>query len=146
LSNEETFKAWVAEKINNKEFSGHYNHVRSRTFGKKGRETWINGRTGSASINVTSEGSGMDQHYVARITLPVESNYERKTFIGVGSEYRKEGWETKYNYHVTYRRGVMTNRLEGESITDHSTAADHDAVEWSHDQLKDDVISNLVAS
>ena len=60
--NEETFKAWVAEKINDKDFSGHWNHTRNTWSGRRGRETWIIGKTGLATITVRSEDSGIDQH------------------------------------------------------------------------------------
>ena len=141
----ELFKAWVAERINDKSFSGYWDHVSNGTFGKKGRETWIDGKTGIAQISASTQGSGFDQVYIAKITIPVHSTYKRKTFIGVGSEYRSEGWDTTYNYHVTYRRGLTVNRFEGESFTDHSTGAGHDAVEWSQQELKEDVFKRLVS-
>lgn len=141
---EEAFKAWVAEKINDQDFSGHWNHTSSGVIGRRGRETWIKGSTRLATIDVSSEGDGINQHYVAKITMPVKSKYRRKTFIGVGSEYREEGWETTYKYHVTYRRGFITNRFEDESFTNHSSSSDHDAVQWSHDELKKDVFRRLV--
>jgi len=142
--NEEVFKAWVAEKINDVEFHGYWDHTRSRVFGRTGRETWINGKTGLAAITVTSEGTGINNHYVAKIMIPVSSTYTRKTFIGVGNEYREEGWDTTYKYHVTYRRGLIMNRFEDESFTDPSTAADHDAVQWSQEELKNDVFLSLI--
>ena len=75
----------------------------------------------------------------------MRSTYKRKTFIGVGSEYREEGWDTTYKYHVTYRRGITVNRFESESFTDHSTSGGHDAVQWSQEELKNDVFSRLVS-
>lgn len=142
---EEIFKAWVAERINNKGFDGHWDNVRRNPLGSRGRETWINGNTGLADIQVTKTGTGMDEHYVAQINIPVSSTYRRKTFIGVGSEYREESWGTTYRYRVTYLRGILTNRLENESFTDHSTSADHDAVQFSHQELRNDVFSRLTS-
>jgi hypothetical protein len=113
--------------------------------GKRGRETWIEGTTGAANIEVTMEGEGFNTIFVARITLPVTSHYRRTTFIGVGYEYRTESWDTTYNYKATYRRGILTNRLSEEQFTDHNTASDHDAVQWSHAELRNDVITRLTS-
>lgn len=143
MTEEETFKGWVADQINSKEFEGYWDHRRKGPLGKKGRETWINGKTGLADISVSKHGSGIDSYYSAKISIPVTSTYERKTFIGIGNEHKKESWSTTYKYHVTYNRGFITNRLENESFTDSSTSADHDAVEWSQEELKNDIFLNL---
>lgn len=143
---EEVFKAWVADRINDKRFEGHWDNTSSGPLGRRGRETTIKGSTGVASISVTKEGNGINEHYIAKITIPVQSVYRRKTFIGIGSEYREEGWSTNYKYHVTYRRGITINRFEEESYSDHSSSPGHDAVQWSHEELKNDIFGRLVSS
>ncbi|VTR93346.1 Uncharacterized protein OS=Lysinibacillus varians GN=T479_01575 PE=4 SV=1 [Gemmata massiliana] len=140
---EEAIKQKVQDKLSNKQFDRHENDVHGG-FNKKGRETWINGKSGQAKVTgITKQGTGLDLKYVAKIEVPVTSTYRRKTFIGIGAEYKTESWSTTWTYSVTYTIGFGSNVLTDGKISNASTAADHDAVRWAFEEFQHDIVNKL---